>query len=202
MAKPDRWGVESVPVAAGDPGAVPLSADHASLIARLYGEHADTLRRYIAGRFGSGPPEPEEVAQAAFAKFAGQADISAVTNPRGFLFTIACNIVTDHHRRARYRDGVQRDLMIHNEANSLSELSPERVLLGKEQFAVFEAALQKMPAMRRRIFLMVRNEGLQPAELARRFGITENAVHKHVSRALADCAVAFEKADRDWEGRL
>jgi RNA polymerase sigma factor (sigma-70 family) len=171
-----------------------LPPRRASLLERLYAEHSGPLNRYISTRFGPGPPEPEEVAQAAFAKLAGE-DIAAIDNPRAFLYTIACNIVIDHHRSASRRSAVHRNLLS-SEADRLSDLSPERVLIAKEKFAVFEAALKKMPVMRRRIFLMVRVEGQTPADVARRFGVSENAIHQHVSRALADCTAAFDRAER------
>lgn len=196
MPKSGQMSASIASVEQGDAPARPLSEEHSSQLKALFEEHADSLRRYIAGRFGVGPPEPDEVAQAAFAKFAAHADVSAISNPRGYLYTIACNIVLDHRRRQTTRDVVHHELSVSNREDNLSDLHPERVLLAKEQFAVFEAALKKMPAMRRRIFLMVRAEGLTAAAVARRFAISESAVHKHVSRALADCAAAFARFNR------
>lgn len=198
MATPGQSSASIAPEREADSGEQALSAENASQLRRLFEDHSDALRRYIAARFGPGPPEPEEVAQAAFAKVAGVRDIGAIGNLRGFLYTVACNIVIDHRRRAAHRNAVHDDLLLHFDGDSLSDLSAERVLLAKEQFAVFEAALNGMPAMRRRIFLMVRSEGQVPAAVARRFGITEGAVHKHISRALADCAKAFARADRQY----
>lgn len=197
MAKPGQMGASIASVEQDDPAARPLSEEHSSRLSALYAEHADSLRRYLSGRFGAGPPEPEEVAQAAFAKFAAHADIATIANPRGYLYTIACNIVLDYRRRETTRGVALRELTIQSTDHTLSDLHPERVLLAKEQFAVFEAALKKMPAMRRRIFLMVRAEGLTAAAVARRFAISESAAHKHVSRALADCAAAFARFNRD-----
>lgn len=171
----------------------PTNADPGSLVEQLYRSHARDLCRYIAARFGAGPPEPEEIAQAAFARLA-QSGVGAAANPRAYLYTIACNIAIDHQRRARHHGAVHRDLAA--DADPVSELSPERVLLAKERYAVFEKALKAMPAMRRRIFLLVRAEGLPVVEVARLVGLHENTVHKHVSRALQDCAAAFERAER------
>ena len=167
----------------------------ASLIERLYRGHIGDLTRYVAARFGPGPPEPEDVAQAAFAKLATSGDVAELANPRGYLYTIACNIVIDYRRRSTRRDAVHRDISMQADAEELSESSPERVLLAKERFAVFEEVLRAMPKLRRRIFLLVRAEGYSPREVASRFGMKESAIHKHVSRALQDCAAAFEKAE-------
>lgn len=174
----------------------PLPAASATMLDGLYRDHSHELARYIATRYGPGPPEPEEVAQAAFARLAASNDVSDLANPRAYLYSIACNIVIDHHRRSGYRDAVHRDFTEMTGAKELSESSPERVLMAKERFAVFEEALRAMPKMRRRIFLLVRAEGCSPREVASRFGMKESAIHQHVSRALRDCAAAFRKADQ------
>ncbi|MFZ5748084.1 MAG: RNA polymerase sigma factor [Pseudomonadota bacterium] len=173
------------------------AADNArrTLLDDLFRAHSHALTRYIARRFGPGPPEPEEVAQAAFARLAAAGNTAALDDPRGYLYTIACNLVIDHQRRQRHRDAVHRDIS-HVDAQQLSDSSPERVLLEKERFAIFEEALGTMPKMRRRIFLMVRAEGRAPRDVARQFGLTESAVYKHVQRALQDCAHAFARAER------
>lgn len=186
---------EGLLASAANVPARPLEAVQASMLDGLYREHWRDLIRYIGARFGAGPPEPEEVAQAAFARLASS-DVADLGNPRGYLYTIACNIVIDHQRRAGHRGAVHRDIFAQATTDQLSESSPERVLLAKEQLALFEKVLEAMPKLRRRIFLMVRAEDLSPREVARRFGMKEAAVHKHVSRALQDCAAAFEKAER------
>ncbi|RIA46249.1 RNA polymerase sigma-70 factor (ECF subfamily) [Hephaestia caeni] len=161
----------------------------------LYRAHFRDLARYIGRRFGSGPPEPEEVAQAAFTRLAAADNFASLDDPRGYLYSIACNLVIDHQRRQGHRNAIHRDLSYLDEY-LLSESSPERVLLAKERFAIFEEALRAMPKMRRRIFLLVRAEGHAPRDVARQFGMSDAAIYKHVQRALEDCAYAFEKAER------
>lgn len=185
----------------GAGAAVPLSPGKASLITRLYREHAEALRHYILSRFGPGPPEPEEVTQAAFAKLASSPRFETLENPRGFLFAIACNIVVDHHRRDSYRNAVHRDMALTATDDSQSDFSPEDVLIAKERLAVFERTLLKMPLLRRQIFLMVRMQGMKCAEVAQHFGLKEDTVQKQARRALKECALALEAADRRGGGR-
>lgn len=190
-------------MAAGDAGvpAAPISAESASLVEQLYRSHARELCRYIAARFGLGPPEPEEVAQAAFSRLAATPGVARMANPRGYLYTIACNVAVDHRRRSAHRGALHRQWAESEDEEHVSELSPERVALARERYALFEQALRSMPAMRRRIFLLTRAEGLPVTDVAERFGISENAVHKHVSRALQDCAVHLERAGLAQEPR-
>jgi len=194
---------ERMAAAAGDAGVpvTPMSAENASLVEHLYRIHARDLCRYIAARFGLGPPEPEEVTQAAFSRLAATPEVGRMANPRGYLYTIACNMVVDHRRRIAHRGAVHRQWIDEAGGEGVSDLSPERVLLAQERFALLEQALRAMPAMRRRIFLLTRAEGLAVAAVAERFGISENAVHKHVSRALQDCAVHLKQAGLAQERR-
>jgi RNA polymerase sigma-70 factor (ECF subfamily) len=166
----------------------------AGLIAALYRDHASALRRYLLRRFGPGPPEPEDLIQAAFFKLSQQEDLPGLRDPRGFLYAIACNLAIDGHRRLAHRGQVQGD-MARLDTVTLSDPTPERVLLDREQLLILEEALKRMPAMRRRIFLLARVEGRPTREIAKAFGLSENAVHKHVSRALAECAASFAAAD-------
>jgi RNA polymerase sigma factor (sigma-70 family) len=155
------------------------------------------LVRFVQKRFGSGPPDPEEVAQAAFERLARTGATGDVENARAFLFTVAANVVRDHHRRATFRAGVDRDRLLTGQDPSVFDLTPERILSSKQRLAAFKHALAGMPDLRRRVFLMVRIEGLSTAEVAARFGLSENAVYQHVSRALRGCLAALEALEGD-----
>ncbi|WP_116811350.1 RNA polymerase sigma factor [Steroidobacter cummioxidans] len=165
------------------------------LMEQLYLKYWRELNRYIARRFGPGSVEPEDVAQAAFAKLAESSNVAALNDPRSYLWTIACNIAIDDQRRRGYRNAVQRELSA-LDADDVSELSPERVLQDEERMAVFGAALRAMPKLRRRIFLLVRVEEQSPRDVAQQFGLTEAAVYKHIQRALQDCVCAFAAAEK------
>src|SRR5688572_3251372 len=66
----------------------------------LYRVHWKGLCGYVRAQFGPGPPEPEDVAQTAFIRFAA-ADPAHIENPRAFLYATARNLVIDHHRHAQ-----------------------------------------------------------------------------------------------------
>lgn len=185
-----------VAVAEGDEGGpCPGPATPQAALESIYRTYWGDLRRYIARRFRGGSAEPDEIAQAAFARLAAVEDVGRLRDPRGYLFTIACNLAIDHQRRQGHRNAVH-GAMPEGETVASPEPSPERVLLEKERFAVFEQALRAMPKMRRRIFLLVRVEEQPARAVAQRFGLTEAAVYKHVQRAVQDCAAAFARAER------
>jgi RNA polymerase sigma-70 factor (ECF subfamily) len=65
--------------------------------------------------------------------------------------------------------------------------SAERSLLDRERLKRLEAALEELPLRCRQVFVLRRIDGLPPAEVAERLGITVNAVAKHVRIALRHC---------------
>ena len=176
--------------------APPSKSDPRSrLISDIYTDHFEELKAYILKKFGMGPPEPEEAAQATFVKFAALEAPEKIENPRGYLFATAKNIIVDHHRRTGRREAYRSELEARAADREMSGITPERVLIERERFEVFKSAVARMPLQRRRIFLLCRVEGRSCDEVAQQFGMSVGAVHKHISRAVKDCAIAFEDHD-------
>lgn len=174
----------------------PLSRSDAFALESLYKAQVRPLVRYIQSRFGSGPPDPEDVAQQTFARLANsRKNLSEIESPERYLHTIACNIVLDHHRLVENREARSQDIAL-EDTESLSDFSPDHVLEAKERLRIFEKALDAMPPARRKIFILVRVEGMDPRAVARYLLMSEMAVRKQVVRAVADCMAAFEDADR------
>jgi RNA polymerase sigma factor (sigma-70 family) len=159
----------------------------------LYARHWSELCHYIKRHFGPGPPDPEDVAQDAFMRFAAIDDRDAIDNPRAYLFRTAHNLLVDEHRRLALR----RTNPAGTKAQLLSDdRTPERVLVGRERLEVLSRALREMPAVRRRSFLFNRLQGLSCAAIARMTGYSESAVKKHIDLALRDLEAALSDAER------
>ena len=153
------------------------------------------LCKYIAARVGTGPPEPEDVVQAAFTKFAALKAPEKVVNPRAFLYRTALNIVIDANRRAQRHhasliQGVAPDL-----EEATDDLEPERVLLGKEALLLLRQAVLTLPPRDRSFLLAHRLEGLSYAEIARRANMAPSTVREIVEKSFAVCAKIMREAD-------
>lgn len=177
-----------------------VAKEASGLLDRLYREHMRDLCRFIQHRFGPGPPEPEEVAQIAFARFALSAESGAIDNPKAFLYRTALNVVIDQHRRAAVR---QRHVVevLHDGADR-DDFDAERVLASKERLAVIEAVISAMPEKQRRVFVLARVDGLSYAEVARRTEMSETNVKRLVMRAIVECQAALRQADGEAEEAL
>lgn len=159
----------------------------------LYARHWTELCHYIRRQFGVGPPDPEDVAQETFIKFASLENRDAIDNPRAYLYRTAHNLVIDERRRLTLGDKSTGDI----EALSVSDdRTPERVLVGKERLDVLTRTLLAMPDARRRSFLLNRLHGLSAAAIARRTGYSDSAVKKHIGLALSELEAALTASER------
>lgn len=175
------------------PGPSDASASEAneSLAASLYAESFDQLVGFLSSRFGSGPPPPEDLAQAAFERVLSANNLQREKSPKAFLWRIATNLAVSALRK----NGVESrnlpqlaTLFVDDEGY---RLSPERVLEAKEDLDVVYRVITQMPEGRRRAFLLVRVDGLSHADAAQRMGVSRVAVSKHVARAMQDIARAL-----------
>src|SRR5689334_18562274 len=67
----------------------------------LYTEHWAELCAYLKRTFGAGPPDPEDIAQAAFVRFARIEHQEKIENPGAYLQRIAHNIAVSELRKSR-----------------------------------------------------------------------------------------------------
>jgi RNA polymerase sigma factor (sigma-70 family) len=170
---------------------VPALVQDVSGIDVLYARHRSELCHYIKKHFGAGPPDPEDVVQETFIKYAAIEDLQTIDNPRAYLFRTAHNVLVDERRKLAVRampgDG--------EPAPTSDDRTPERVLVGQERLQVLRRTLCAMPEARRRSFLLNRLQGLSAAAIARKTGYSESAVKKHIGLALADLEAAVTDAE-------
>jgi len=122
------------------------------------------------------------------------AENSRPTAPRAFLFHTARNLLIDLARRNRVvAIDLLEDLDLLNVL--IDDVSPEQHTSGRQQLQRLSMFFDRMPAKCREVVWMRRIEGLTQKEVARRLGVTEAAVEKHVYRGIRYLAEAlFGKA--------
>ncbi|MEM0912231.1 MAG: sigma-70 family RNA polymerase sigma factor [Pseudomonadota bacterium] len=183
-----------------DSSSHPNSISHVRLVSDttvlsdLYKHHLTKLVGYLRKQFGDGPPDPEDVAQLAFQKLIERKDSHKIKNLQAFLWRTARNLTLNGHRYNQVRK--DRDFEVEQLyfAEKSNDSTPERVLEVKQQLTIVSRVLQQMPDRRREAFVLNRVEGLNPAQIAGKFGITRAAVVKHIARAAAEIDLALELA--------
>jgi RNA polymerase sigma factor (sigma-70 family) len=176
----------------------PALPRHDSGIDVLYARHWTELCHYIRRQFGVGPPDPEDVVQETFIKFAALENRHTIDNPRAYLYRTAHNLLIDERRRLTLRNKIAGGI----EALSISDdRTPERVLVGRERLDVLTRTLLAMSEARRRSFLLNRLHGLSAAAIARMTGYSESAVKKHIGLALSELEAALTAGERATASR-
>jgi len=130
--------------------------------------------------------EAEDMAQAVFLRVMRRDSVSEIENPEGFLFQTAVNLLRDRSRREKTRLVALNELA--GRQSFVEEMSPERVLIGKESLLNALKALKKLGERTHDIFLLHRLESMKYDEIADLYGISTSAVEKHMIKALAHLA--------------
>lgn len=148
----------------------------------LFLRHGNAVRNLLLRR-SRDPQLASDLTQESFLRLAEQARGGPVENGPAYLFRIAQNLLIDHLRQQQRRrtDSQPNEAMAHieDEAPDL-----ERQLAARQRLRIIREALAELPPRTRQIFELNRLQGLTYAEVARRLGISDSSVQKHLARAL------------------
>ena len=171
------------------------SADEARL-AEFFVEYRQPLVRFFTKRIGP-DADVDDLVQEVFTRIYAQGGQDRLENPNAYIFQVAANLVRDRARRNSTRHEFSRSLAI-DVADRVEELSPERVLQGRQKLKSLQGALAELPQRTRAVFLLHRFEGLKYKEIANRLGISTSAVEKHMMAAIRH--VAERMGEHDGQG--
>ena len=161
-------------------------------VVQFYKNHFRQFVAELRSTFGSGPPDPEDVAQQAFEKLLKHNDPSnPIRNVRAYIWRIARNIIISDLRKQKTSRQRDQDYSAHHFGDDGYLLSPERVLESREQVKRAELKLADMPRQRRKAFVLVRFENMTQREAAQQLGISRPAVTKHIAKATKDLLEAL-----------
>ncbi|QQP95438.1 RNA polymerase sigma factor [Lysobacter enzymogenes] len=177
MTDPASWPHESASLADyGEDGAAQWN--NVSLRYRL------PLRGFFSKRVKDAA-EVEDLTQEVFLHLIRRARGGPIEHVEQYVFQVAANTLRDwgRRRRARNQDAHESfDAEVHDPA---TDISPERVLLGKEQVELVAAALRGLPERTRDVFVLRVMEKKKYAEIAAMMAISVRSAEKHMAKALA-----------------
>lgn len=134
------------------------------------------LRRYFLKRVSSS--EADELVQDVFLAMHRRGSSAAIENVQGYLFTIAAHLLAKRRQLATSA--------LDEEGGAVDEsLSPERILISRQEVTRVIVAIKKLPPRTREAFVLHRFENMTYSAIARQLGISVSAVSKLVARALA-----------------
>ncbi|WP_086932653.1 RNA polymerase sigma factor [Agarilytica rhodophyticola] len=163
-------------------------------LSEIYRRYYHQLTGYLCKKFSFSRMDSEDTAQTAFAKFAALPNANSIDNPGAFIYKIAQNVALDRKRRSTVRQRyIEEQGYINEEADEeYHEIDPERILLASRRLQVLSDTLSRMPEKRRNFLLMNRFDEVTNVEAAKRSGISEAAVRKHIAKALLECKQALD----------
>lgn len=168
--------------------------------ARFKAELDRTFRRpliaYFLRRVGD-RAEAEDLTQEVFVRVLNQSEHVDPARAKAYVFTAAANLLRDRARRAvTRRTGAHTALddAAQGEIPELTEeISPERVLVGRETLKAVLLALDGLSQRTRDIFVLYRIEKMKQHEIAALYGLSHGAVEKHLVKAMTYLTERFER---------
>jgi RNA polymerase sigma-70 factor (ECF subfamily) len=155
------------------------------VLERLYRQHWRDICRRLRRIYGNGPPEPEDLAQAAFEKFAQLEDHERILHPRAFLIRIATNLGLNAIDRIRTaRRFVERELVEACEP-VVEENTPEDVYSLRERMALVEKAMSRLTDKQKEILVRSRFRGETYAQIGEETGWSQADISRQLNAALA-----------------
>lgn len=170
-------------------------ANARSVFERYYRELLNFLTRKVGDK-----ELAADLTQESYARVYAASDRDAIAEPRALLYTIARNLVTDHHRRAIVRDEVEvPDLPEHlcDGETVIGHVSgePEAVFSGRQRLAAIEQVLAELPPRPREAFVLYKLDGLSRGEVAEKMGVSVKTVETHLEIAMDACLRRLQELD-------
>lgn len=147
--------------------------------------HRAALNRYLR-KLTSGNDEVEDLVQETYVRMYALPDYHQIGSPKALLFRIAHNLAVE---RARRQKAQATDTIADLEALRVysNEAPPEEQTDARRRFESFCAAVEKLPPLCRRVFVLRKVHKLSHAEISVVLDVSESTIEKHVAKGLVRC---------------
>lgn len=143
-------------------------------------EYGPALRTYFSKR--ASHADVDDLVQDVFLRLQTRANAGPVENVQGYLFRIAANVLVDR-RREDVAQGWSGLAPLEEAEDPIEELSPERTLIGKQDYTQAILAISRLPPRMRAAFMFHRFEQMTYPAIARRMGNSPGAVKQLIRKA-------------------
>ena len=167
------------------------------ILDNFYRNYFDILCGFLRRRYGNGPPDPEDVAQATFERISELDGLAEIRNPRGFLFTIAGRIFIDKIRKRAVSEKYI-DQLLNLNGIQVEEITPERVYSAREDFKAILNNLKNVSPKHREVVLRHRILGQTYDEISRATELSPASISRYLKIAMA---TVFNNAHQNEDGK-
>ncbi len=156
-------------------------------LAELVELYGPALRRYF---FRKAPPaEVEDLVQTVFLNMHQRAQAEPLESVERYLFRVAAHVLARRHRDGQVAFGHRPE----DPSEPIEDLSPERIVIGRQALGPLRVALAGLPPKTREAFILHRYEEMTYAAIAARLHISVSGVEKLIIRALRQLRQAIEE---------
>lgn len=159
-------------------------------IEAIYLNHQSELQFHLT-RIVDCPDIAADLVQESFIIFFREAQKQTIDHPRGFLFRIAKNLAYDHVKHRKVTENYQQTKE-QNLSSPSAFPSAEKLASIDERLTAIKRILDELPPRTQEIFILNRVYGMTYEETAKKLGISDSAVEKHMAKALLHCRKQFK----------
>jgi RNA polymerase sigma-70 factor (ECF subfamily) len=157
--------------------------DEAARWEKVARQYDAPLRGFFAKRVRN-QADVDDLVQAVFVQLMQRGRGQPIEHVHQYIFRVAANVLRDQHRRSQARRQDVHESYDESEHAVRSDLSPERVLLGREAVERMAAALEELPERTRDIFILRGIRLCKYEDIAEMLGLSKHTVLKHMSKAM------------------
>src|SRR3984885_4823458 len=147
--------------------------------------HRAALHRYLR-KFTSGAEDVEDLVQETYVRMYALRDFREIESPQALLFRIAHNTAVE---RARRQSTQTTDSVGDFESLSVysTEAPADEQIDARRRFESFCAAVDRLPPLCRRVFVLRKGYRLCHDEISEVLGVSHSTIEKHVAKGLIRC---------------
>lgn len=147
--------------------------------------HRAALQRYLF-KFTSGAEDIEDLVQETLVRVYSLADFRNVASPKALLFRIGHNLAVE---RVRRRQSQATDSVGDFELLDVysTEAPAEEQIDARRRFESFCAAVDRLPPLCRRVFVLRKVFKLSHDEISEVLNVSHSTIEKHVAKGLVRC---------------
>jgi RNA polymerase sigma-70 factor (ECF subfamily) len=155
-----------------------------SAIFREFQANKAALRSYLSRYFRRAQDLDDLLHEVFLRAYAAEAQ-RPILMPKAYLFRTAKHLALNELARGRTaQTGAMEDFDNPDVLGSDMQPSVEQEVEGRRRLALFGRAVAALPEQCRKVLVLKKVEGLSQQEIARRLGIAESTVEKHLAKGL------------------
>jgi RNA polymerase sigma factor (sigma-70 family) len=153
------------------------------IMSALFQRYGAAVRSFFRRRVRN-VDDAEELSQELFASLSQRAHLDELVDPARYIFQSAANLLRDRARRAAARPAIEHEGFADPGDRLIDELSPERLLQGRQAYAIFLQTLEMLPERARNVFVLNRFEDMSARAIASHLGVSQRLVELDLAKAL------------------